>query len=142
MANQLNVQRTNSQILETLKRADASLSPHLWSENEEIDLGDGSFGFRMVGTVNVSATLSSSQRHIMHPLFNDGIRIHEQGGFAVRQSPSLIQILVGNSIQSPCVSAYIAHVGMGRGIGVTIQTSEEDLVGEYSYDVWIRYTRG
>jgi hypothetical protein len=122
-----------------------SLSPHLWPTGEEIDFGDGSYGRRFVGHVEVAALTRGTLQLMDAPLF---VNIINSGGWyhpgtVAKGNVLCAHINAMNNTTTPTFF-YISSVhidAVGRVVFASISSNARVGTTNNAYDIWIRYTK-
>jgi len=116
-------------------------SPHLWPVNQEIAFGDGSFGVRVIGFIEVPARV-----YINVNIYQIGVpaNIINAGGW-LRRATATKHLIGGTSYAQADASLFgdsSIYIDGNGAIGLG-SWSVNARVGSLNndYDIWIRYTK-
>jgi hypothetical protein len=114
------------------------VSPHTWPTNEEIDLGDGTFGRRRTGTITSAANIVAAI------IYAEGIpsaRVLSSGGFIDRGDGVIGSTGVIPGANGDLITGFFV-ITEGPQAGRLQFNSKSYLARTSSpYDMWVRYTK-
>jgi len=115
--------------IEQLPRPDLVNSPHLWPANQEIDLGDGSYGCRATGTITCAANNTIGVSFTTIPL---NCKLIASGGWWNRGDGNIAS--TGSSLPGSNVQSAIWLTRNFHSLSNNTRNNSP-------YDIWIRYSK-
>lgn len=103
--------------------------PHLWPDNQEVDLGDGLYGYKAVGTITVRAGLEID---VAIPITEDITLVNWNAWF--KHNPNTDSWLSGSA------GNYISFLFKTDKLYYRTKTTVART--NYPYSVWLTYTKG
>lgn len=103
--------------------------PHLWPDNQEVDLGDGLYGYKAVGTITVRAGLEID---VAIPVTEDITLVNWNAWF--KHNPNTDSWLSGSA------GNYISFLFKTDKLYYRTKTTVART--NYPYSVWLTYTKG
>lgn len=103
--------------------------PHLWPDNQEVDLGDGLYGYKAVGVITAGA---NAQKDIIIPITGDITLVNWSSWFKHSNSSNF---WLSGSVENYSCALFKADKVYYRTKAYSARTN-------FPYTVWLTYTKG
>ncbi|MCL2771963.1 MAG: hypothetical protein FWD71_01320 [Oscillospiraceae bacterium] len=115
--------------------------PHLWSVEKEIDLGDGSYGYRKKGTFTTSGTNQAATLLIWNP--GEKINFIDHTGFWTVSGSGNTEPFGCSNIAAAQPGTYSTYVWQSAAtFDVSLGIDAQSAITNGLYDIQIKYTKG